>query len=132
MCPQRQRFINGKSHSFIIVLGIRQFVKCSVYILVIKEPDHISEDSETAYDTHYCSVPEAMRLITHSLDGDKKMLREFIKNVDVAFELEHPHKHDNLLKFVKTKITDVMSKLTDLTNTWALEVWRKIMPCDAR
>lgn len=38
----------------------------------------------------------------------------------MAFELEHPHKHDNLLKFVKTKITYVMSKLTDLTNTWAL------------
>ena len=39
------------------------------------EPDHVSEDSETAYSTHYCSVEEAMKLITHPLDGDKKRLR---------------------------------------------------------
>jgi len=69
------------------------------------EPDHVSEDSETAYDTHYCSVAEAMKLITHPFDGDKRRLREFIKNVDVAFELVHPNKHDILLKLVKRKIT---------------------------
>jgi hypothetical protein len=87
------------------------------------EPDHVSEDSETAYETHYCSVAEAMKLITHPFDGDKKRLREFIENVDVAFELVHPNKHDILLKFVKTKITgDARSKLIvrDLTHTWAL------------
>jgi hypothetical protein len=69
------------------------------------EPDHVSEDSETAYDTHYCSVAEAMKLITHPFDGDKRRLREFIKNVDVAFELVQPNKHDILLKLVKRKIT---------------------------
>ena len=87
------------------------------------EPDHVSDDSDTAYDTHYCSVAEAMKLITHPFDGDKKRLREFIENVDVAFELVHPSKHDILLKFVKTKITgDARSKLIvrDLTHTWAL------------
>ena len=87
------------------------------------EPDHISEDSYIAYETHYCSVAEAMKLITHPFDGDKKRLREFIENVDVAFELVHPNKHDILLKFVKTKITgDARSKLIlrDLTHTWAL------------
>jgi len=87
------------------------------------ESDHASEDSDAAYDVHYCSVTEAMKLITHPFYGDKKRLREFIENVDVAFELVHPNKHDILLKFVKTKITgDARSKLIvrDLTHTWAL------------
>jgi len=69
------------------------------------EADHSSEASEASYITHYCSVAEAMKLITHPFDGNKKKLREFIENVDVAFELFHPSKHEILLKFVKTKIT---------------------------
>jgi hypothetical protein len=87
------------------------------------EPDRSSEDSETAYDTHHCSIAEAMKLITHLFDVDKRRLREFIENVDVAFELVHPNKHDILLTFVKTKITgDARSKLMVrvLTHTWAL------------
>ena len=86
-------------------------------------PEHVIEDSETAYDTHDCSVAEAMKLITHPFDGDKKRLREFLQNVDVAFDLVHPNKHDTLLKFVKTKITaDARSKLIvrDLTHAWAI------------
>ena len=87
------------------------------------EPDHASEDSAAAYDVHYCSVAEAMKLITHPFDGDKKRLREFIENVDAAFELVHPNKHDILLKFGKTKITgDARSKeiVIYLTHTWAI------------
>jgi hypothetical protein len=64
-----------------------------------------------------------MKLIPHPFDGNKKRLREFIENVDMAFELVHPRKHDTLLKFVKTKITgDARSKLIirDLMHTWAL------------
>jgi hypothetical protein len=64
-----------------------------------------------------------MKLITHPFDGDKKRLREFLENVDVAFELVSPRKHEILLKFVKTKITgDARSKLIvrELTHTWAL------------
>ena len=79
------------------------------------EPDHASEDSDAAYDVHYCSVAEAMKLITHPFDGDKKILREFIENDDIAFDLVHPNKHDILLKFVKTKITgDARSKLIEI------------------
>ena len=51
-------------------------------------------------------------------EGNKRKLREFIKNVDVVFELVDPNKHDILLKFVKAKITgDARSKLMvrDLT-----------------
>jgi hypothetical protein len=64
-----------------------------------------------------------MKLITHPFDGDKKRLREFTENVDVAFEFVHHNKHDILLTFVKTRITgDARSKLRvrDLTHTWAL------------
>jgi hypothetical protein len=76
------------------------------------EPDHASEDSVPAYDTHYCGVAKATKLITHPFDGDKKRLREFIENVDVTLELVHPSKHEILLKFVKTKITwDARTKL---------------------
>ena len=59
----------------------------------------------------------------HPFDGDKRRLRGFIENVDVAFELVHLNKHDILLKFVKTKIVgDARSKLMvrDLTQIWAL------------
>jgi hypothetical protein len=68
-------------------------------------------------------VAEAMKLITHPFDGDKRRLREFIENVDVAFEFVNPSKYEILLKFVKTKITgDARSKLLvrDLTHTWEL------------
>ena len=64
-----------------------------------------------------------MKLITHPFDGDKRKLREFIENVDLAFELVHPSKREILLKFVKIKITGVArSKLIvrDLTHTWEL------------
>ena len=87
------------------------------------EPDHSSEDSETAYVTHHCSTSEAMKLITLPFDENKRRLREFIENVHVAFELVHPNKHEVLLTFVRTKITgDARSKLIirDLTHTWAL------------
>ena len=87
------------------------------------EPDHSSEASEASYGTHYYSVAEAMKLITRPFDGNKKKLRDFIQNVDVAFELVHPSKHEILLKFVKTKITGyARSKLIvrDLTHAWEL------------
>ena len=78
----------------------------------------ISEDSK-----QYCSIVEAMKLITHPFDGDKKKLKEFFENVDVLFELVDPSKHDILLKFVKAKITgDARSKLMvgDLMHSWGL------------
>jgi hypothetical protein len=78
----------------------------------------MSEDT-----TQYCSIGEAMKLITHPFDGEKRKLREFVENVDVVFELVDLSKYDVLLKFVKSKITgDARSKLMvrDLTHTWEL------------
>ena len=37
------------------------------------EADHSSEASEASYSTHYCSVAEAMKLITHPFDRNKKI-----------------------------------------------------------
>jgi hypothetical protein len=47
------------------------------------EADNDSELSEKA--TRYCSIAEAMKLITHPFDGDERKLREFIENIDVVF-----------------------------------------------
>jgi hypothetical protein len=88
------------------------------------EADNSSDiDSAADEGVQYCSIAEAMRLVTHPFDGDKRKLREFIENVDVVFELVNPSKHDILLKFVKAKITgDARSKLMvrDLTHSWEL------------
>jgi len=51
--------------------------------------------------TQYCSIGEAMKLIAHPFDSDRRKLREFVENVDVVFELVDLSKHDGLLKFVK-------------------------------
>jgi len=61
------------------------------------EADHSSDASEASYSTRYCSVAEAMKWITHPIDGNKKEFGEFIEKVDVAFELVHPSKHEILL-----------------------------------
>jgi len=85
------------------------------------EADNSSDVSDDAIQ--YCSIGEAMKLIAHPFDGDKRKLREFIQNVDVVFELVDPSKHDILLKFVKPKITgDARSKLMvrELTHSWEL------------
>jgi hypothetical protein len=66
------------------------------------EADHSTESSESAYVAPHFSVAEAMKLISHPFDGDKRKWREFIENVDVAFELVHSNNHEILLKFLKT------------------------------
>jgi hypothetical protein len=85
------------------------------------EADQSRDASEATYSTHYCSVTETMKLITHPFDGDRNKLREFIANVYVPFELVNPSKHEMLLKFVKTKITgDDIKVIRGITHTWEL------------
>jgi hypothetical protein len=72
-------------------------------------------------DDNYCSITEAMKLVSQPFDGDKKNLREFIDNFSTTFDLVKSDQHDLLLKFVKMKITgEARSKLLvrDLTSTW--------------
>jgi hypothetical protein len=85
------------------------------------EADNSSDVSEDT--TQYCIIGQAMKLIAHPFDDDKRNLREFIENVDVVFELVDPSKHEVLLKFVKAKIKgDARSKLMvrELTHSWEL------------
>jgi len=49
------------------------------------EVDNSSDSSEDT--TQYFRIAEAMKLIAHPFDGDKRKLREFIENVDVVFQL---------------------------------------------
>jgi len=62
-----------------------------------------------------------MKLINQPFNGDKRKLKEIVKNVTTAFELVNPNEHALLLKFVKTKITgETRSKflIRELTSTW--------------
>jgi hypothetical protein len=45
-----------------------------------------ADNSSNTFDdtAHYCSIGEAIKLIAHTFDGDKRWLREFIENVDVV------------------------------------------------
>ena len=38
------------------------------------EVDRVSDYSDTAYHTLYCSIAEAVKLINHPFNGDKKCL----------------------------------------------------------
>jgi hypothetical protein len=72
-------------------------------------------------ESRYCTISEAMKVVSQSFDGNKKKLKKFIDNVSTAFELVRPEQHNLLLTFVKTKITgEARSKLLfrDLTSTW--------------
>lgn len=92
-------------------------------LILIMEADRSSKAFKVSYSMQYCSVAEALILITHPFDGDVKKLREFTENVNVVFEFVHSSKHEVLLKSVKTKITgDDRSKLIVryLTYTWYL------------
>jgi len=57
------------------------------------EENYHSDISEASYSMQWCSVAEAIKLITHPLDGSKKELREFIEYMDLVFELVHPAQH---------------------------------------
>ncbi|KAJ8885358.1 hypothetical protein PR048_011555 [Dryococelus australis] len=75
----------------------------------------------SADSSNYCRVSEVLKLINEHFSGDKKMLKEFIKNVEAAFELVNPDDREKLLKFVKAKITgDAKAKLLARTssNKW--------------
>jgi hypothetical protein len=55
-----------------------------------------ADNSSKLFDdtTQYCSIRDAIKLIAHPFDSDKRKLREFIENVDVVFELVDPNKHN--------------------------------------
>ncbi|KAJ8885427.1 hypothetical protein PR048_011624 [Dryococelus australis] len=76
----------------------------------------------------HCSINDVLKLIPESFNGDKRILREFVDNVEVAFELADPVDHEKLLKFVKTKITgDAKCKILVRMATDSWEEGREIL-----
>lgn len=73
----------------------------------------ISEDD-------YIPVPQAIKLVPKSFDGNPRELREFIESVDAAYEVVNPSKHSLFLKFVEAKICgEAKAKLMiKRRNTW--------------
>ena len=53
----------------------------------------------------YLSVSDAFKLIAERFSGDKLKLKEFCENIEAAFELTDPDKHDLFYKYVRTRIT---------------------------
>jgi hypothetical protein len=69
------------------------------------------EMAESSVKQQYCSISEAMKLISAPFDGGRRKLKEITDNVSTASKLIRPEQYSLLLKFVKTKITgDAMSK----------------------
>jgi hypothetical protein len=62
-----------------------------------------SEESELHSD-RYISVPKAIQLIPKSFTGNLVELREFVQNLEAAYEIVKPTEHSLLFRFVCAKI----------------------------
>jgi len=63
-----------------------------------------SSDGNGPHSSTYISVPKAMQLIPKSFTGNPVELREFIQNVEAAYEVVEPLNYSLLFKFVCAKI----------------------------
>jgi hypothetical protein len=59
---------------------------------------------EEPHSHRYISVPKAVQLIPKFFNGNPLELREFIQNVESAYEVVDPLDYSLLLKFVQAKI----------------------------
>ena len=64
----------------------------------------ISSDGNEPHSNRYISVPKAMQLILQQFTGNLVELREFIQNVEAAYEAVEPANYSLLFKFVYAKI----------------------------
>jgi hypothetical protein len=72
----------------------------------------------------YISVPKAEQLIPKSFNGNPQELREFIQNVESAYEVVDPIDYSLLLKFVCAKIGgEAKTKLLSRTH---LSAWEQV------
>jgi hypothetical protein len=53
----------------------------------------------------YINVSVAFKLIAEPFNGDRRKLKEFCKNVELAFGLTDGEKYDLFYKYVRTRIT---------------------------
>ena len=63
-----------------------------------------SSDGNEPHSNRYISVPKAMQLIPKQFTGNPVELREFIQNVEAAYEVDEPDNYSLLFKFVCAKI----------------------------
>jgi hypothetical protein len=61
-------------------------------------------DGNEPHPVRYISVPKAVQLIPKPFTGNPVELREFIQNVEAAYEVVEPLSYDLLFKFVCAKI----------------------------
>ena len=77
--------------------------------------------NEEPQSHRYISVPKAIQLIPKFFNGNPLELREFIQNVESAYEVVDPTDYNLLLKFICAKIGgEAKTKLLSRThlNTW--------------
>ena len=63
-----------------------------------------SSDGNEPHSNRYISVPKAMQLIPKQFTGNPAELREFIQNVEAAYEVVEAANYILLFKFVCAKI----------------------------
>lgn len=63
-----------------------------------------SSDGNEPHPNRYISVPKAMQLIPKQFTGNPVELREFIQNVEAAYEVVEPVNYSLLFRFVCAKI----------------------------
>ena len=80
-----------------------------------------SSDGNEPHTSRYLSVPKAMQLISKLFTGNPVELREFIQNVEAAYEVVEPLNYTLLFKFICAKIGgEAKAKLLARThvNNW--------------
>jgi hypothetical protein len=82
------------------------------------------DSGEEPHSYRYISVPKAVQLIPKSFNGNPLELREFIQNVESAYEVVDPLDYSLLLKFVQAKIGGEAK--TELLARNNLHTWEQV------
>jgi hypothetical protein len=86
-----------------------------------------NEDDAVDVDRHI-TVHQAVQLIPKPFDGNPAELREFIQNVEAAYEVINPLDHDLLFKFVCAKVAgEANTKLLARTHLQNWEQARAVL-----
>ena len=87
-----------------------------------------SSSDEQPHSPRYITVPKAMQLISKPFSGNPVELREFIQNVESAYEIVDPSQHSLLFKFVCAKIRgEAKTKLLSRTHIYTWEQVKTVL-----
>jgi hypothetical protein len=88
----------------------------------------IVSDGNESHSTVYILIPKAIQLIPKSFMGNPAELREFIQNVETAYEVVEPSNYSLLFKFICAKIGgEAKSKLLARTHVRNWEQARTVL-----